>query len=176
MTAAQELNRPDVWSALAKEAWRQGNHEIVELCYQHMHAFDHLAFLYVVTGDTEKLQKMMRIAELRQDVMNQFQTALFLGDVAARVAILQQTGQTSLAYLTAATNGLEEQAAQLKSQLEEEGLPVPTVAASAALLTPPIIVNQCANWPLKELPCSQFDKLMREADTVQDTEAVFDSL
>ena len=79
MTAAQELNRPDVWSALAKEAWRQGNHEIVELCYQHMHAFDHLAFLYVVTGDTEKLQKMMRIAELRQDVMNQFQTALFLG-------------------------------------------------------------------------------------------------
>ena len=176
MTAAQELNRPDVWSALAKEAWRQGNHEIVELCYQHMHAFDHLAFLYVVTGDTEKLRKMMRIAELRQDVMNQFQTALFLGDVAARVAILQQTGQTSLAYLTAATNGLEEQAAQLKSQLEEEGLPVPTVAASAALLTPPIIVNQCANWPLKELPCSQFDKLMREADTVQDTEAVFDSL
>lgn len=176
MSAAQELNRPEVWSALAKEAWRQGNHEIVELCYQHMHAFDHLAFLYVVTGDSEKLRKMMRIAELRQDIMNQFQTALFLGDVAARVAILQQTGQTSLAYLTAATNGLEEQAAQLKSQLEEEGLPVPSIAPSAALLAPPIIVNQCANWPLKELPCSKFDKLMREADTLQDTEDVFDSL
>jgi len=55
----------------------------------------------------------MKIAELRKDVNGQFQTALFLGDVNERVKILEQCGQKSLAYLTAKTHCLDEDAERI---------------------------------------------------------------
>lgn len=83
---------PEIWTILAQEALRQGSHEMVEMAYQRTHAFDRLSFLYVITGNIPKLQKMLRIAELRQDVMAQFHTALFLGDVETRVRVLEEVG------------------------------------------------------------------------------------
>ena len=153
---------PEIWTILAQEALRQGSHEMVEMAYQRTHAFDRLSFLYVITGNIPKLQKMLRIAELRQDVMAQFHTALFLGDVETRVRVLEEVGQLSLAYLTAATNGLTDSATQLREQLLEAGLVVPEVNPSAVLLMPPMSVSSCTNWPLLELPRSRFDKLMEE--------------
>jgi coatomer protein complex subunit alpha (xenin) len=42
------------------------------------------------------------------------QNALYLGDVAERVKVLAGCGQTSLAYLTAATHGLHQEADKIK--------------------------------------------------------------
>lgn len=57
--------------------------------------------------------------------------------------------QTSLAYLTAATHGLEEESEQLKQQLEAAGQPVPQVNPSAIFLQPPPPIAQAeSNWPL----------------------------
>lgn len=39
----------------------QGNHQIVEMAYQRTKNFDKLAFLYLITGNLEKLRKMMKI-------------------------------------------------------------------------------------------------------------------
>lgn len=147
---------------MAQEALRQGSHEMVEMAYQRTHAFDRLSFLYVITGNIPKLQKMLRIAELRQDVMAQFHTALFLGDVETRIRVLEEVGQISLAYLTAATNGLTEIASELRNRLLEADLIVPPVNPFASLLMPPVSVSTCTNWPLLELPRSRFDKLMQE--------------
>ena len=41
----------------------QGNHQIVEMCYQRTKNFDKLSFLYLITGNLEKLRKMMKIGE-----------------------------------------------------------------------------------------------------------------
>lgn len=41
----------------------QGNHQIVEMCYQRTKNFDRLSFLYLITGNLEKLRKMMKIGE-----------------------------------------------------------------------------------------------------------------
>ena len=64
------------------------------------------------TGNVEKLSKMLKIAEMRNDVMGRFHNALYLGDVRERVKILEDAGQTALAYVTAASHGLEEDAAR----------------------------------------------------------------
>ncbi len=57
--------------------------------------------------------------------------------------------QISLAYLTAATHGLDEEAEQLQQQLEAAGQPMPTVNPSAIFLQPPPPIAQAEfNWPL----------------------------
>lgn len=57
--------------------------------------------------------------------------------------------QTSLAYLTAATHGLEAEAEQLRDILEASGQPVPSVNPSATLLQPPVPIAKTEhNWPL----------------------------
>jgi coatomer protein complex subunit alpha (xenin) len=54
-----------------------------------------------------------------------------------------------LAFLTAATHGLDEEAELLQQQLEAAGQPVPTVNPSAVFLQPPPPIAQAeSNWPL----------------------------
>lgn len=143
LEAAKNLNDPQCWEALGEMALACGNHQIVEKAYQQTKNFDKLTFLYLLTGNTDKLNKMMKIAELRKDVSGRFQAALYLGNVEERVNILKECGQKSLAYLTAATHGLEEEAADLK---EEDS---PQVDPNATLLQPLTPVNKCGeNWPL----------------------------
>ena len=159
MESAAQLRENEVWWQLAEEALRQGNHEMVEMAYQQTKSFDRLSFLYVITGNTAKLQKMLRIADLRQDTMSRFHNALFLGDVEARVQVLLDVDQPTLAYLTAATHGLDDVAAQIRASLEEQGLAVPAVNANASLLCPPVavlqeawssstIITRCGRWSL----------------------------
>lgn len=48
----------------------------------------------------------------------QYHNALYTGDVEERVKILKALGQGPLAYLTAATHGLTEEAADVESTFE----------------------------------------------------------
>ena len=112
----------------------QGNHQVVEMCYQRTKNFDKLSFLYLITGNLEKLKKMMKIAEIRKDTSGHFQNALYLGDVKERMKILQNCGQDSLAYLTAKTHGLEEEASAIKESLPED-TELPQVAPGAQLVS-----------------------------------------
>lgn len=63
------------------------------MAYQRTKNFERLSFLYLLTGNTDKLRKMLKIAERRGDVMSRFHNALFLGDAAERLAVLESTGQ-----------------------------------------------------------------------------------
>ena len=97
---------------------------MVEMCYQRTKNFDKLSFLYLITGNLDKLKKMMKIAEIRKDTSGHFQNALYLGDAKERVKILQNCGQDSLAYLTAQTHGLEEEAEAVKVSNDLKNEPV----------------------------------------------------
>lgn len=59
------------------------------MCYQRTKSFDKLSFLYLITGNLEKLRKMTNIAEIRKDTSGQFLGALVLGDVQERIKILK---------------------------------------------------------------------------------------
>lgn len=55
----------------------------------------------------------------------------------------------SLAYLTAATHGQNDEAEVLRTQFAEDDAPLPVVAPDAILLQPPVpIAQQESNWPL----------------------------
>lgn len=82
------------------------------MAYQRTKNFDRLSFLYLITGNMEKLKKMIKIgnspppspptpsphpvicvAEIRKDVSSQYHNALFTGDILERVKILKAVGQ-----------------------------------------------------------------------------------
>lgn len=88
----QELDEKETWHRLGVEALRQGNHQIVEYSYQKTKNFERLSFLYLITGNMDKLAKMLKISEMRHDVMGSFHNALYLGDIRERIRILEDAG------------------------------------------------------------------------------------
>uniref|UniRef100_A0A0R3S0K2 Coatomer subunit alpha n=1 Tax=Elaeophora elaphi TaxID=1147741 RepID=A0A0R3S0K2_9BILA len=158
LESAKVLDDKAAWQALGEAALMQGNHQIVEMAYQRTKDFEKLSFLYLITGNMEKLQKMMKIAQIRKDVNGHYQTALLLGDIEERIKILKDVGQVSLAYLTAATHGFNEEAEQLKEELLARGQNLPPIDPNARLLIPPPPIKQMEdNWPLLTMSRGPFD-------------------
>ncbi|CAL8073183.1 unnamed protein product [Calicophoron daubneyi] len=185
LEAARALDDKACWERLGELALRQGNHQIVEMAYQRTKNFDKLTFLYLITGNLDKLQKMMKIAEIRKDTSSHYQIALLLGNVAERVKLLRSSGQKSLAYLAAATHGLVDEANELKEELKAASMPkddssgtepplvLPNVRpdASLSLPSPPILrpdraatsdsaaaaASKDLNWPLLSVQMDVFE-------------------
>lgn len=161
MNVANDIGN-DAWKQLGVEALRQGNHEVVEMAYQKTKEFEKLSFLYLITGNTEKLRKMLKIAGMRGDVMSRFHNALYLGDAQERTEVLESTGQLSLAYLTAVTHGLTEHAERIRQLLEGADVPIPVIPPNAALLQPPTPIIRGENWPLLAVQKSALSDLGAE--------------
>lgn len=188
----------ECWNKLGVEALRQGNHQVVEKAAQMTKDFDRLSFLYLITGNTVKLRKMLKIAEIRKDVMSRFHNALYLGDVPERVKILEAAGQGNspycraysecwltmvctvyLAFLTASCHGLTEEAARLQSLLPE-GLDLSaSLSQTAVNLQPPTPIyrsregadgEHTVNWPLLTVPKSAFEGSILDSYEAPDEE------
>ena len=147
VASAKEIDEKDYWYRLGVEALRQGNAGIVEYAYQRTKNFERLSFLYLITGNLDKLSKMLKIAEVKNDIMGQFHNALYLGDISERVKILENAGHLPLAYVTAAVHGLHETAERLAAEL---GGNVPSLPSckSPSLLMPPSPLICGGDWPL----------------------------
>eukprot|EP00536_Pseudo-nitzschia_multiseries_P004054 jgi/Psemu1/64445/estExt_Genemark1.C_650066 len=151
----------EIWSELGAEALRQGNYQVVEMSYQRTKDFDRLSFLYLMTGDTEKLRKMLKISNMRGDIMGRYHNALFLGDAAERLAVLEASGNFPLAYMCAKLHGLVDDAERIKIAIEtnegEEKMQTVLEQTSAIemqndlnggrLLQPPTPIFRENNWP-----------------------------
>ena len=87
---ARELDRPQLWTRLGSEALAHGNHQTVEMAYQKQRNFDKLSFLYLCTGDQQKLARMAKIAEHRGDFTSRFQNAVYRGDVEDRIQMFKE--------------------------------------------------------------------------------------
>jgi coatomer protein complex subunit alpha (xenin) len=81
--------------------------QIVEIAYQRTKNFDRLSFLYLITGNPDKLGKMAKIAEMRGDQMSRFHNALYLGNVEARISVLREVGLCALPSFDSRRRGLE---------------------------------------------------------------------
>ncbi|KAM1213127.1 hypothetical protein PS2_004583 [Malus domestica] len=115
---------------LGVEALRQGNAGIVEYAHQRTENFERLSFLYLVTGNLDKLSKMLKIAEVKNDVMGQFHNALYLGDIREPVI-----------------HGLHDIAERLAAELGDN-VPVLPKVKSPSLLLPPTPIICGGDWPL----------------------------
>ncbi|KAF2585094.1 hypothetical protein F2Q70_00033716 [Brassica cretica] len=147
VASATEINEKEQWYRLGVEALRQGNAGIVEFAYQQTKNFERLSFLYLITGKLDKLSKLMKIAEVKNNVMGQFHNALYLGDVKERVKILENAGHLPLAYITASVHGLKDVAERLATELGENVPSLPE-GKTPSLLMPPFPVMCGGDWPL----------------------------
>ncbi|KAJ3344084.1 hypothetical protein HDU93_003247 [Gonapodya sp. JEL0774] len=166
LECAKVLDREDVWQKLGQEALRQGKHLDLETAYQRAKAFDKLSFLYLITGNVEKLRKMLKIAELRGDTMSRYHNAMFLGDVDEQVRLLREVGQLPLAYLAARTHGLEDEANLVLQSATITPEAVAHISASGSLLKPPTPVyrQHDNNWPLLAISKSIFESALASDD------------
>eukprot|EP00934_Nitzschia_sp_Nitz4_P007542 Nitzschia sp. Nitz4//scaffold198_size39746//24020//28043//NITZ4_007604-RA/size39746-augustus-gene-0.29-mRNA-1//1//CDS//3329540527//7532//frame0 len=165
----------DIWGELGNEALRQGNHQVVEMSYQRTKDFDRLSFLYLISGDTDKLRKMLKISQMRNDIMGRYHNALLLGDAAERVAVLEASGNLPLAYMCARLHGLIDEADRIKIAIETnkgdiDDIVAKTEAAATAtdksggrLLQPPTPIFREANWPTLEVQKSTLADLSAAA-------------
>uniref|UniRef100_A0A0D3DIA9 Coatomer alpha subunit C-terminal domain-containing protein n=2 Tax=Brassica oleracea var. oleracea TaxID=109376 RepID=A0A0D3DIA9_BRAOL len=147
VASATEINEKEQWYRLGVEALRQGNAGIVEFAYQQTKNFERLSFLYLITGKLDKLSKLMKIAEVKNNVMGQFHNALYLGDVKERVKILENAGHLPLAYITASVHGLTDTAERLATELGDNVPSLPE-GKTPSLLMPPSPVMCGGDWPL----------------------------
>ncbi|KAF1884619.1 hypothetical protein Lal_00028500 [Lupinus albus] len=156
VASATAIDEKDHWYRLGVEALRQGNAGIVEYAYQRTKNFERLSFLYLVTGNMEKLSKMLKIAEVKNDVMGQFHNALYMGDVRERIKILENVGHLPLAYITASVHGLHDVAERLAAELGDN---VPSLPEGKvpSLLMPPSPVMCGGDWPLLRVMKGMFD-------------------
>jgi coatomer protein complex subunit alpha (xenin) len=154
------LKSREVWGELGSEALRQGNHQVVEMSYQRTKDFDRLSFFYMITGDSEKLRKMLKISSMRQDIMGRYHNALLLGDAAERVRVLEESGNFPLAYISATMLGLADDAERIKVTIETNGGTVEGLMdkiassdpkASGKLLQPPTPIIRETAWPTLEI-------------------------
>eukprot|EP00928_Gymnodinium_smaydae_P028308 TRINITY_DN2160_c0_g3_i1.p1 TRINITY_DN2160_c0_g3~~TRINITY_DN2160_c0_g3_i1.p1 ORF type:complete len:1244 (-),score=301.09 TRINITY_DN2160_c0_g3_i1:224-3895(-) len=162
MVSAQELDDALCWNRLGLEALRQGNQQIVERVYQKTTNYDALSFLYLITGNINKLGKMLSIAQRRQEVMSRFSNALMLGNIEERVKVLAEMGQVPLAYLTAKAHNLEEFIPKLEEQLATNDIAA-HIPANARLLVPlvPLLrpgAGDAGNWPLLQSTAKIFEQ------------------
>ncbi|XP_057525773.1 coatomer subunit alpha-1-like [Amaranthus tricolor] len=169
VASAKEIDEKDHWYKLGLEALRQGNAGIVEYAYQRTKNFERLSFLYLMTGNKEKLSKMLKIAEVKNDVMGQFHNALYLGDVEERVKVLENAGHLPLAYITASVHGLHDVAERLASELGDD---VPSLPEGKvpSLLIPPAPIMCAGDWPLLRVMKGIFQSEVVDRNVVEDEE------
>lgn len=169
---AKQLDRPTLWNRLGVEALAHGNHQTVEMTYQKQRNFDKLSFLYLATGDQEKLNRMAKIAEHRGDFTSRFQNSLYLGDVENRIEMFKELGQAPLAYLTAKSHGHDDEAEAIleANGLTEADVQLPTPGSPQP--TPKVVApTYKSNWPVKAAAQSGFEKLLLGDEEEEDDEA-----
>lgn len=170
---AKELDRPKLWNRLGVEALAHGNHQTVEMTYQKQRLFDKLSFLYLSTGDEEKLSRMAKIAEHRGDFTSRFQNAIYRGDIEDRIQMFKEVDLYPLAYLTAKAHGLTEEAQSILEScgLTEDQVTLPSIGEP---LHPPrpIVPTFKSNWPVKSAGHSSFEKALLGEVGAVDEESV----
>jgi len=156
---------------------RQGNHQVVEMSYQRTKDFDRLSFLYLISGDSEKLKKMLKISTMRQDIMGRYHNALLLGDAAERVKVLDDSGNRALAYISAKLHGLEDEAARIQIAIETNGGTIDGLMDKVQadkcgkLLQPPTPIIRANNWATVNVPKTTLEDLSADEHETTDPAA-----
>ncbi|KAL8653500.1 MAG: hypothetical protein Q9210_002048 [Variospora velana] len=158
---AKQLDRPKLWTRLGTEALAHGNHQTVEMAYQKLRSFDKLSFLYLSTGDQEKLARMAKIAEHRGDFTSQFQNSLYMGDVENRIQLFKDIDLFPLAYVTAKAHGFDQDCQEIldATGLTDEQMNLPQIGKPLKPLMP-VVPTHKANWPTKATSHSFFEKAL----------------
>ena len=91
--AAQVLDDKQVWLKLADLSLLSGQILLTETCYQKAKCYDKLLFLYCITGQMEKMNKLGRIFRVRGEIGLALQASLLTGNSNSFIEVLQIANQ-----------------------------------------------------------------------------------
>lgn len=100
---------------------------------------------------------MLKLSELRGDIMSRYSNTLYLGSATARTKVLEDAGHMSLAHVSAAAHGLVEEAARLREKIGEKADASASVVERAELMMPLTPILRLGNWPLLEVSAASFN-------------------
>ena len=88
--AAGEVNEEATWLKVGELSLLNGNLEMAELSYQRGRHYERLMFLYLITGQRDKLTKLGRIFRVRGETSSVVQVGLITrdGDTVADILAL----------------------------------------------------------------------------------------
>jgi len=104
LDAAKILDTSETWMNLANLAMLNGDLAMAELSYQKCRAYTKLMFLYLVSGQRDKLTKLARIMRVKGDFSGVYQIYLITGEKEDAVDLLEFGGQRQLADLMRSQN------------------------------------------------------------------------
>ncbi|CUF10528.1 coatamer alpha subunit, putative [Bodo saltans] len=158
-TTAQELNQPEVWRKLADNATRFGDIQLAQLANAKTQNYHSLGLQCVVTGNIPALGHMIDKAK---DDSFKLQYSLYTGDVEKRINILAAAGQLPLAFRIAASNGLNDVAESLLSQMDPDVAERCRAVPIHAARPPPPATAVADNWPMLPVQESYFTRMLKE--------------
>jgi coatomer protein complex subunit alpha (xenin) len=130
------------------------------------------------------LRKMLKISNMRQDIMSRYHNALLLGDAAERVNVLEESGNLPLAYISATMLGLSEDAERIRIAIETNGGSVEGLMdkvatsnsrATGRLLQPPTPILRQTNWPTLEVEKTTLEDLSAADTQGRDDDEEYDA-
>ncbi|CAK73366.1 unnamed protein product (macronuclear) [Paramecium tetraurelia] len=145
----EDLKNPKCYQMLLEEAMRQGNHNIYEVCQQKLRASQELAFLYIITGQLEKINIISNIAQEQNNLDLRFQTLLTMDSLKQRISFLKGCSLEKLANLSQMAHGLEFEA---NKNCAEDIEWIQSLKPEAIITPQPIIKSSqhplfSMNWP-----------------------------
>ncbi|KAF0990267.1 hypothetical protein HZS_3940, partial [Henneguya salminicola] len=114
---AKHLDDPDCWKKLASSALKLGNIQIAEECYIRVKDFHHLSFLYVITGNTEKLERLPKSDNNINSIMISY---MYTNNIEGLVKILSNSNDPNLAWALASNHSLSNAMDTLKPSLSSD--------------------------------------------------------
>jgi coatomer protein complex subunit alpha (xenin) len=92
---------------------------------------------------------------------SRFQNAVYLGDVENRIEMFKELDLFPLAYMTAKSHGLDEEAASIleTSGLSEDQLTVPKMGEPLSIPQASVMTH-VSNWPVKSTSSTAFEKVL----------------
>lgn len=157
---AKKLNNAVSWEKLNNEALTQGNTTMSEMIYQTQNAFDRLSFLYLLTGDNNKLAKMETIAESRGDTLSMVLNSVYNNSMSARARVFAQSGSPALAYAISKASGDDSEAANILAAagIDAKDVVLPDTVSATSNIKSPVSSQPFTKWPLEEAELSYFEK------------------
>ncbi|KAG1218144.1 hypothetical protein G6F35_008563 [Rhizopus arrhizus] len=119
---------------------------------------------------------MLEISKLQKDPMQQFQNTVYLENLEDRIQLLINVGQLPLAYMTAKSHGLEEEAASILAVAgkTEDQIELPSTDEVLPSIPQPVIQFEDPNWPLLTVSKSFFEGVFVRQQQQQQPQAVGD--
>lgn len=160
LNEAQYLNDKTIWYELSQYTLALGNVTITEMCFKKLNMCDELAFLYLISGELEKLKKLGQISQNHKDIPRILTNTFYNGSLGSRAALFLDMNSFELSYLTAKENNdtVTMEKCLAKANILESEIVWPDFTKPERLVENHSVIKTTREWPLSPREFSYFEE------------------